>query len=190
MECIVVGMYLSDIEALQANLNKMSQVALVSAANWMSFERHEYEYPDADLCLFKELHYRVLFIPHVYAARRIDCTCTLKLIHSLYVDLPGVDMRVVYDDYIDVIDQVIVNMTSVLTYCKTEFVEMECDFKRRLLKCESPSFSSDSKLWLLRVDNDMDLVFLVKWVQYVLLLIAQPVLCVLSIVNNVLVRAA
>ena len=143
-----------------------------------------YEYPDEDLCLFKQFPHEHLVFPFIYPEVELACTCTLKWIHLHASEL------IQEVKYTDLIDSYQVsseeNLTNVYRYCQKRFAEMSCDFE---LKFEACNLTRVRRVKKVSINNDVDLYFAIKWLEYILVLIAQPILSVASIVVNILVIA-
>ena len=76
-----VRVNLSSTTDVKLNFRKLMLLVLEHPASFVSFDR-VYEYPDADLCLFKDFPHDHLVYPVLYPGRRINCSCTLKWIHA------------------------------------------------------------------------------------------------------------
>ena len=166
------------LEISLANVNKICYARFITTHNSMSFER-EYAYPDEDLCLFKDFPHKRLVVPKIYQGRKINCSCTLRWLFTLYLDYKIVRDDSGYDEPIDEKQPHI--LTSTYEYCKQEFRGLKCDLASKLINCRISSVKQYSEHFV----DDIGLFFLFKWLQYVLLLIIQPFLCLISIVNNI-----
>ena len=155
------GLYM---KYLRANLMLLRFLFLGDAT---SFER-EYTYPNEDFCLFKYFPHMNAVFPYISSGQRLNCTCTIYWLHSFVsiYKLVGV-------------------INATYSFCDASFNASRCDFEQRLDNCAQ--LERDPPLPLLERVNDVDVLFLVKWVQFVLLTLLQPVMCSMGVINNVLI---
>ena len=165
---------------IQAKLDKTLHFQLVSLTHFMSFES-VYSYPDEDLCLFKDFPHQSLVMPHLYPGRDLKCTCTLKWLHLVQLILSKDSIYMGNDYYYE--NGGANNLTNVFKQCMSSFQTLACDFATKFNNCHVIAMNRRH----FDIEDDFDLFFLVKWLQFVLLLIAQPFLCLLSILTNLLV---
>jgi len=139
-----------------------------------------YEYPNEDLCLFKHFPHERLVYPIVVPGKKLQCTCTLywlQLNLSRYENeiKPTTDYTLNYND-----ESKIYESKEVYKFCNDSF---GCDYKSRLLLCQ---ISSEVLVETHRFnfDNDDDIFYAIKLVQFVLLVILQPIFCLIGVVNN------
>ena len=129
----------------------------------------EYEYPDEDLCLFKDFPHNNLVFPFIVTGKILKCTCTIKWLH-LYSD----------------IYQQIFRFNATLLYCNDgSFNVTKCNFQKRFRKCQLNEAAYKKEAFFKRA-NDVDILFLIKWLQFILLVVLQPILCFIGIINNAL----
>ncbi len=76
------------------------------------------------------------------------------------------------------------NQTNIYSECFKDFENSPCNFDEIFLKCDIKPAKHDSK-GIFR--NDVDLMFIIKWLEYILILIVQPILCSLAILTNILI---
>jgi hypothetical protein len=165
-----VNVNLSSINDLGAKfiMQKMLLLSFTSLNKMSSFDR-DYEYPNEDLCLFQ-------YFPHVHAVfpliitngEKLNCTCTIYWLN--------------YYSYVYNRGNFLIgsNITSLI--CDDALKLSQCDLENRLKKCEiTPYLKKES---LFKSINDTDILFFIKWLQFILLTILQPLLCGLGIVNN------
>jgi hypothetical protein len=61
----------------------------------------------------------------------------------------------------------------------------KCDFDQIFKSCLLPSSFSNKDIFFKRI-NDTDVLFFIKWLQFILLTILQPLLCSFGIINNIM----
>jgi hypothetical protein len=154
-----------------------------------------YEYPDEDFCLFHHFPHNNLVLPMLVPGKKITCSCTiLWLIQFYYIYLHNyVNETNAYQDAYYYNDLEATPANATMLYCYDALFQHkfdECNFKKRLLLCNStqssPQTNREDYAWSLKLDNDLDLLFLIKWAQFVLNILLQPVLCSVCIANNAL----
>jgi hypothetical protein len=161
----------------QLKLNKMFILSIYHTKAFQSFIDF-YSYPDEDICLFKDFPHSHLVFPLVYPDKKLECTCTLAWLHLYAFYLKSNFLNEVYSVSGEE------NQTNIYSDCNQNFAKNLCNFDEIFLKCNIKSFKHDSK-GLFR--NDVDLMFIIKWLEYILILIVQPILCALAILTNILI---
>jgi hypothetical protein len=161
-----INVNMSDVNLnfLRKNMMTMRFIYL----NELSSFSPNYEYPNEDLCLFK-------FFPHNHAVfpllmsggLKLKCTCTIYWLH-LYGNL-----------YRNILNS---NLTFLI--CNQTFNLSMCGTKKRLDQCDKEPFVEKETLF--ERLNDTDILFFLKWLQFILLTILQPTLCIMGIINNLL----
>ncbi len=130
--------------------------------NELSSFSQNYEYPNEDRCLFKYFpHDHAVFPLLMSGELKLKCTCTIYWLH-LYGN--------VYRKALNF------NLTYLI--CDQTFNSSTCGSN----KCDlEPLVVKESLFERL---NDTDILFFVKWLQFILLTILQPTLCLMGIFNN------
>ena len=177
-----------DLSGASFDSSKMKQLLVLIIVYPQSFVSFDivYEYPEEDLCLFKDYPHRHLVYPVIYPGKKINCSCTLKWIHAynyLYQNLTNYNLS---DYYTLVEDKHVYTLSSAHKYCKDEFKQLKCDLENRLKLCNMTSIVINSYNYF-KLNNDVDIFFLLKWSQFILLVILQPILCFMSIIFNFLI---
>ena len=179
-----VRVNLSSPTDVKLNIKKLWVLVLEHPTSFVSFDQ-VYEYPDEDLCLFREFPHDRLVYPILYPGKQINCSCTLKWLHAYEFIYRNRKHPVTTDYYILVQDSVNYKFTSVYKYCHEAFKTLDCEFGKKMSDCSIKPV--DFRRLGFAFNNDVDIFFLIKWAQYVLLLIVQPILSFASIFSNVLV---
>jgi hypothetical protein len=167
-------------EKILVNLNKSSNLDLTYMAlirfyypkGVVSFNRI-YRYSNEDFCLFKDFPHTHLVYALILPGEKLECTCTLlwlQLYTRIYADSEKIN--IINDYSLNYENQIVSFM-----FCGSDFLGIyeKCEFEKRRKICdESKNKSSYEK----RDMNDTDVFFLVKWLQFILLTLLQPILCV------------
>ena len=179
-----VKVNLNNIKDVQKRIhaNEIIILSIISSKNFQSF-LNVYDYPEKDLCLFKYFPHEHLVFPLIFPELELKCTCTLKWLHLYLSELLKSNKKIQdSSDFYPVSNEE--NLTNVYHYCQKEFFKMICDFENKFQKCNLTSLKRESYLG---INNDLDLFYLIKWFEFILILIVQPILCFLSILCNALV---
>jgi hypothetical protein len=137
-----------------------------------------YEYPNEDFCLFKDFPHDQLVLPIIIASEVLTCTCTLKWLQIYYENYQP--YLVVINDYEKFVNDTFnyqIRIDLLFKFCDDKF---QCDIVDLENKCNI------SKSYAITVD-DVDVYFIIKWLQYILLIILQPLLASIGIINNFLI---
>ena len=178
---------LNNSRQVNAYAHKWLYIMFVYPQSFVSFDR-VYEYPDEDFCIFKTFPHRHLVLPLIYPGEKINCSCTLKWLHFYYNTFNIYYSMTKNDYYHDPNQYARFDITSVWKYCRDAFAKLNCDLANRIQMCDlSKTELSSKEDFFFKIGSDIDLYFLLKWLQFVLLLVLQPVLCFLSILSNLLV---
>lgn len=185
-----VKVNLSDIDDVNNNLMKKFKIRFSYRLN-TSLINKIYDYPDEHFCLFKDFPHDHMVIPLILPGKKINCSCTVLWLVQYYSHYFDVDYRADYNPYINyeysISDEYMVRLDGSITYCHdnlfNESIRM-CDFTRRLKLCNTSLFNYDQSF---KLNNDTDFLFLIKWLQFILIIIMQPILTVIGIVNNLII---
>ena len=177
-----VNVNLSNAEEISQNirLHKGLLLGIYQTNGFQSFT-NSYMYADEEICLFKDFPHSHLVFPFIYPEQKLNCSCTLKWLH-LYVPNIG-NARNASSLVFKSSDGE--NQTNIFHECGEQFLVLPCDFEALFSKCDVNQMDTfdDANF----IENDVDLFYLVKWIEYVLILILQPFLCSLSILANILI---
>jgi len=113
-----------------------------------------YTYPNEDICLFKDFPHSHLVFAYIFPDEKLKCTCTLKWLNLYVKHFKPMESNYEYG--------------------------VVCDFEETFLKCNKSIKIKHHH----GISNDVDLLFLIKWFEYILVLILQPILCSLTILSN------
>ena len=140
-----------------------------------------YEYPDEDICNFRDFPHDRLVFPVLVPGRILNCTCTLYWLQK-YAHLYGAEIHLETDYTNNYQASHVSFLTNAFLFCApTLNVSVKCDLEKRFANCNFTTLKSYS-----HAANDVDIFYLIKWLQFILLTILQPFLCLIGLTNNVL----
>jgi len=136
------------------------------------------------LCLFKDFPHERLVYPIIVPGKRLECTCTLFWLQSnthFYENVINLifDYGLNYPQYYDK-----ESIEKAFLYCDESFNSTQCHFDAKFQACNIQEDFKAHKL--LNFDNDFDILYLFKFLQFILLVILLPIFCFIGIVHNVL----
>jgi hypothetical protein len=138
-----------------------------------------YEYPNEDLCLFKDFPHERAVYPFILPGKRLECTCTLLWLESKirsYGIKIGLDYNLNYEG----------DENRVYLFCDFKtFNYTNCNFSQMFFMCQyDANFQSTH---MLSFKNDDDIYYMIKFVEFILLVILQPIFCFSGIVHNFII---
>jgi len=176
----------SDTE-FRMNVNRIITLHLVDSSSLLS---RAYTFPDKDFCLFKNFPHSQLVAPVIYLGDLgLECTCPLIWLHKYWYRYHKEEENSEYNDYerVNFDYPVEIRKLESKEICLKEknftLLYQTCNFTDLSRKCLEKSVSSGAKLSL---QGEMALMFLFKWLQYVIEIFVRPILCFFGIVTNVL----
>jgi hypothetical protein len=161
----------------EKDLKKHKIIRFIQIINDTSFVQN-YEYPNEDFCLFKYFPHSQLVLPVIIASQALTCTCTLKWLQMNYDNFKP--YLVVINDYEKFVNE------SFNYWIRNELLFQFCDEKIQCDMIELLKRCNISKSYAKIVD-DVDVYFVIKWLQFILLIILQPLLGCIGILNNFLI---
>ena len=182
---------LSDEKSIDLDIVRTSYKVIIfsfeSIWSGFSFDKNfvqPYNFPSEDLCLFKEFPHSQLILPIIVQEKELNCTCTIKWlqmyyhIYSLFLTLTK--------DYAKFIDEsnLLIDFAQVsflYKFCKENEIEIECDFVNLFHKCEIENVKYVHEI------TDDDVYMTLKWLQFILLTLLQPLFGLIGLINNTLV---
>jgi hypothetical protein len=163
-----------------------------------------YEYPDEDFCLFSHFPHNKLIYPVVDPGKKINCSCTILWLMK-YTNIYSNLFSSRVDNYFSFYQYYFKNMPGQfdyvfisLLYCLFEKNYMnlllKCDFEKKIKLCNKTDFNLTennllneipSNIFVLKTDED--LINLTKLIEYILLVILNPVFAFFGMVTNLMV---
>ena len=145
----------------------------------VSFDRI-YEYPNEDICIFKNFPHKHMVYPLFRPGKLIDCSCTLMwLQYYNYIYEPTDETS--FKENINLMNKVL-------------YEEFEYEYCNLLVKCDFEKMFNNCKIMTRLYDvrdafifNDVSVLFTIKWLQLILLTLLQPFLALIGIINNFLI---
>jgi hypothetical protein len=177
-----VNANLSNQRSVEINIENNFILKFHYLKNILSFSPI-YEYPNKDFCLFKTFPHERLVYPLLIPGKELKCTCTIHWLQRytyIYKSLINDDISY-QDNYQNAQHSFIFEINATYNYCNTFFNTSECEFEKKMNNCEIEL--TEIKFGL---TNDTDFLFTIKWMQFILLTILQPVLCIIGIFTNTL----
>jgi hypothetical protein len=170
------------------NLNEAKKSIMLlrfqHSINYTSFNKI-YTYPNEDLCLFKDFPHLNLVYPIIESGKKLECTCTLLWL-QIYAHHYSKKIKLSYDYSYNYLDDsfLLMNKHETFIYCNktsTSINSTTCDFDRRFNNCNlSKIISNTFNLF----NNDVNVFYFIKWLQFILLIILQPILALFGILTN------
>ena len=181
---------MSNHKQVQRYFNKKFKLRFLYKQN-KSLINEIYDYPDEDFCLFKHFPHSHMVVPIILPGIKIKCSCTLLWLiqyYNIYFNLnnkgeynSGINYFYAYYDFY------LADEGHIINYCHNELFNRsiaDCQFEKRLSLCNGSDFNQDSTS--IRFDNDTDFLYLIKWLQLVMVIILQPILSFVGIINNLI----
>jgi hypothetical protein len=179
----------SNIPSKEINRNLLL-VRFQYQKKFVSFEPI-YEYPNEDICIFKNFPHNRLVYPIISPGKKLKCTCTLLWLQS-YSYLYRIFIQNISDyDQNYQIELSLVNRTFI--FCNSSYDLLACDFNEKFKNCKIDSIEMNtntdnkSNRSFTKLNNDIDIFFLIKWLQFILLIVLQPVLCFTGMISNLFI---
>ena len=141
-----------------------------------------YEFPDEDACLFRDFPHEKLVYAMIEPGKVLKGTCTLKWL-EMYSHLYEPAINVIHDYEKNYVDDkyLLMNMKQSYVFCFND--TRECDFGRIFNICDKHEISPPTVKFS---DNDTNFYYFLKWLQFILLVVLQPIFCFLAIITNLL----
>ena len=177
-----ISVNLKSKTSIQSNMHNFMRIRFQNSRNFNSFISI-YEYPNEDICLFKDFPHNRLVLPILSTGKLLDCTCTLKWLQyysNIYNEVINI-----YTDYSDNYQQILLSeQNSIFDFC-INFNATNCNFEKIFKNCRNYSIFYIDKSWsFLKLNNDVDIFYLIKWLQYLLLTLLQPIFSIIGIITN------
>ena len=136
-----------------------------------------YEYPNEDLCFFKDFPHDHSVFPLICPGQGLECSCTLYWLQSR---LHLIEINIVADYNLNFQD------TSIQTFlfCDEETFNLtECNLDKRFELCQYKK-TNDVVSHKLSFNNDFDILYMIKMGEFIFVVILTPIFCFLGIVHN------
>jgi hypothetical protein len=143
-----------------------------------------YLFPDEDFCLFKDFPHYNLVYPIFSSSLKIECTCTvLWLIQfsKYYLNTNYSDYKISFYN----LNSIFFDLPFKARDCVDSLKRVgQCEFNKRLENCNKSTFSQMSES--LSLDNDLEVFFLIKWTQLIILEFLLPIFSLIGIITNLI----
>ena len=170
-----------DLTSNIKEINKFRAVTLIFSDFTFVF-KNVYTYPDEDICLFKDFPHEQMVFPIIHSGNELKCTCTILWLiqYARFYMLPDYSANNYYL-YADVNDGNKFNAQQCLGHPNmTQQIE-QCDFASKFSKCKVAKLKPKKDGFVVRF-----VLFNYKWLQYVIEVYLQTILCILGILTNTL----
>jgi hypothetical protein len=138
--------------------------------------RKVYTYPDSDLCLFKDFPHQRLILFLLLTKNDQNLTCTLNWL-------------IQYNEKFKVEYFCSKESTPCAYKNRMESILKECNIEKKLQKCldKKKSLSATkSKTYSKFIFDPENIIYIVNWLKYIFEIYLQTLLCVISLVTNIL----
>ena len=172
---------LRDKKDIDINVDKHMRIGFTNDIEDFTFFSL-YRYPNEDICQFKDFPHSHLVIPVLDTKELITCTCTLKWLqfyYKIYSHFLTVthDFQTFRNDSFE--NQNILERHLIYNFCANELID--CNFIEKFNTCNI------SQAQIHHVITDMEIFYGIKWLQFILLTIIQPIFGFIGLINNLMV---
>ena len=183
-----VKVNLKNQREVKSNLVKSLKIELFQKSKVFDTVRtfgNIYMYPDEDFCLFKYFPHDHLVYTSILSGDILKCTCTIIwLIQYIYFYDTTKFHNKNSDYFINFYYQLQDDFKnhSVLICLEKDLKAQikECNFPKRLSNCEG--YKIEKKIGI----NDFDVLFDLKWMELLIFIFLQPILCFIGIITNLM----
>jgi len=141
-----------------------------------------YTYGTEDICLFEKFPHSHLVVPILNSNEKMRCSCTLKWLQSYYyLYKTKLNLTLDFDLYYEERFKTLVEISLLFQYCNF-LDDLECDFTKLFKRC---SLIAQKKSY--HEFQDTEVFVLMKWLEYIIIVILQPLFGLIGIINNSLV---
>ena len=163
---------------LGANAKISIRLEFIHLTDHVSFD-FIYEYPNEDLCLFKDFPHERAIYPLLVPGKRIECTCTIYwLQHNTYKYKN--DLNIIFD-YSTMYEHE--TFRKVFLFCNSTFNSSECQFGIKFEMCSNKEVIREFT-HKLSPESDVDILYTIKFIEFILLVILAPIFCFIGIIHN------
>ena len=146
-----VHVNLSNRSEVKLKIAKFMRLRLRYEKKYVSFDR-VYEYPDEDLCLFREFPHQQLVYPVLVPGRVIKCTCTIKGLR-FYAHLYSSAIKETTEYSLNDKSGFLYDLNATYAFCDESFNMTACQFEQRFQKCDLSILKTNTGF---RLDNDIN----------------------------------
>ena len=169
------------------NLEKSLKFEIYQSSNKNNSSKksfgNAYMYPDEDFCLFKYFPHDQLVYTPIMSGDRLQCTCTLIWLIQYINFYDTTKFHNENSDYfITLYYQEDFKSHSILVCLEKDLKAQikECNFPKRLNNCDG--YKVEKKYSI----NDFEILFDLKWLELIIFMFLQPIICFVGIVTNLL----
>ena len=160
-------------------------VTLVFADKSFVFKQ-VYTYPDEDICLFRDFPHAHMVFPMIHSGEYLQCSCTIVWLiqYARFYLMPDSDSLTYSYDLYPAKEEDTLNVRHCMSEPNLTRLVSQCDFASKLSKCRVANLKTNTPkegFFGIRVVE-----FHYKWLQYVVEVYMQTVLCILGMLTNTL----
>ena len=154
-----------------------------------------YAYPNEDFCLFRHFPHAKIVYPILDPGKPIECTCTILwlLQHTLtFYSLAKSGNQdefysISYFDFI-VQDLMIIPLIKCVDIRTFNRSFASCNFTKRIQNCNQSKFNAERDISseIPMLSNDIDILYAIKWLEYIFLVILTPILASIGFFSSLL----
>jgi hypothetical protein len=164
------------------------KIITVELIDQLSSLQSAYTYPDSDFCIFKDFPHSQLIAPVIILATLdIECSCTLIWLHKYWPRYHLRNKNVDYNDYPSfiILEKQKEMMSKNVCLKDKNFSSLikACNFTQMSNKCLKQNIPH---LNINLLQGGINLLFLVKWLQYIIEVFLRPILCFIGLITNFL----
>ena len=142
-----------------------------------------YLYPDEDFCLFKYFPHEHLVYTPIISGDRLECTCTLIWLIQYIYFYDTTKFHNENSNYlIDLYYEDVLKNHSIYVCLENDLKAQikQCNFPKRLNNCDGYQIENKYSI------NDFEVLYDLKWLELVIFMFLQPIICFIGIVTNFL----
>lgn len=166
------------------NLNTSSTKLYVVFHDEYSPFKNVYEYPDVDICLFKDFPFERSVYPSLFLGKtQLECSCTLIWL----IQYTRYYLNFDYTDYLDAqtISHLDLSQANTPKHClgrqKLSTSFRACQFQVKFNKCLTSGYMPKT-LFEFRGEHNLKLIY--STLQFIMKIYIQPILCTIAILTN------
>jgi hypothetical protein len=172
----------TNLESRQLTQSQLrNEVFIVQFRQEASITQHIYEYPNEDLCLFRDFPHKRLVFPSFIFDKNISCSCTLIWLITFYNVYFENNQSEFYN--LAMFNDNGLNLINITLSMCMNFKMKSCNFEETFNKCTSIRNTQT----FISFSYEMDNYYNFKNLQFIFLVILKPILCLIGIFTNYLI---
>ena len=171
-------MHVHNIEKLNEQDKILKERKVLQIIEAQSIFRKLYEYPDEDLCMFKDFPHNQLVFPDIYTEKdSLSCSCTILWL------LQYTRKYLYRDNILNSTNNLSDYFSLIKCYLQNDYSSHfnSCNFEQRFGNCPKKNYFYKTNFLQ---TNMINITFILKWTQYIIEVFLKPTLCLLGIVSS------